>query len=47
VRRHHPVLRLGVVNSATGVLAHAWVEVAGTHIGEQGPYAPLVNDGSA
>lgn len=43
LRRHHPVLRLGVATENEEVLAHAWVEVGGVLVGETKGYLPLIN----
>ena len=43
LRRHHPVLRLGVANPDSGLQAHAWVEVDGFPIGESSAFTPLIN----
>ncbi|MGH8883790.1 MAG: lasso peptide biosynthesis B2 protein [Egibacteraceae bacterium] len=41
LRRHRPFLRLGVARQGDAYTAHAWLEVAGTSIGEQGAFLPL------
>ena len=41
LRRRHPVLRVGV-RMQDGVVGHAWIEVAGTNIGGDGSYLPLL-----
>jgi hypothetical protein len=43
LRRHHPVLRLGVAPQTDGLLAHAWLEVGGVVLGESDDYTPLIN----
>jgi len=45
LRKHHPVLRLGVATNQGAVQAHAWVEVGGVVVGDAHGYLPLVNDG--
>lgn len=44
LRRHHPRLRLGVAVEGSGVVAHAWLEVADTTIGYDGAFLPLSAD---
>jgi hypothetical protein len=43
LRRHHPILRLGVATEQNSVQAHAWVEVAGLVVGDTTGYLPLIN----
>ncbi len=45
LRRHHPVLCLGVKSSASPTLAHAWVEMDGGTIGNPGDYVPFTQRG--
>jgi hypothetical protein len=43
LRRHRPVLRLGVASPSEGLQAHAWVEVGGVSMGESSKYTLLIN----
>jgi Transglutaminase-like superfamily len=43
LRHREPVLRVGVRNGAGGVEGHAWLEVAGTNIGGDESFWPLLN----
>lgn len=41
LRRHQPELRIGVAVEGSEVLAHAWIEVAGTSLGYDGKFEIL------
>ncbi|MGH3922473.1 MAG: lasso peptide biosynthesis B2 protein [Pseudonocardiaceae bacterium] len=41
LRRHRPLLRLGVARGGDAYVAHAWLEVAGMSIGEQDAFMPF------
>lgn len=41
LRRWHPRLRIGARLDSTAIAAHAWVEVAGQSVGNQGGFVPL------
>lgn len=42
LRRRHPQLVLGVATRATGLEAHAWIEVCGAALGRSEEFLPLV-----
>ena len=42
LRLHAPVLCLGVANSSTDTVAHAWVEIGNATIGNPSGYIPFV-----